>query len=227
MSDTLYALAFGRLRSMLIDVCKSPEVLADPVTLATRIIQVEPGFAAAADDWLILYAPTGADTTLWLSIAGAAVGLAVRRWARTDGRESLAQVAPGSAVPGPLVEIAQSWSAPSVAPADVYKGALEALKDKPDALSAVAGEAATQPEGLRKVIAFLLGVNVGAKAYEVADGAAAGRSSSAEHSAEPSQPSPAPVESRTNDGLPSGGASNGGASNGGASNGGAGSSETH
>jgi V8-like Glu-specific endopeptidase len=173
LSDTLYELAFTDLRAELVGLIDAVQPPADPDALAGELLRTRPRFSSVLDDWSRINARPGDGAALTLTIAGAAIGAALRQWARTDGHESIK----AAAVPDPppaaaLVALVSPYSGSDALPSDVYAAVLAGLRSDPGPVTAIAAAAGT--DGLAAAArAFLRAVSTGAKAYDPPPGPAA------------------------------------------------------
>jgi hypothetical protein len=166
LSDTLYELAFADLRAELVGLVDATDTPPDPDALAGELLRTRPRFSSVLDDWSKLNARPGDGAALTLAIAGAAIGGALRQWARTDGHESIKAAAATEPPPdAALVALISPFHGSDALPSDVYAAILSGLRGDPAPVAAIA--AAAGPEGLAAAArAFLRGVGTGAKAYD-------------------------------------------------------------
>jgi V8-like Glu-specific endopeptidase len=167
VSDTLYELAFGELRAELVGLVDDVQPPSDADALAGELLRTRPRFSSVLDDWSKLNGRPGEPAALTLAIAGAAVGGALRQWARSDGHESIKAAATPEPPPAAaLVALVSPFSGSDALPRDVYSAILAGLRADP---APVAALAAAATEGLPAAgRAFLRGVSTGAKAYDPA-----------------------------------------------------------
>jgi V8-like Glu-specific endopeptidase len=168
ISDTLYELAFADLRAELVGLIDATATPADPDALAAELLRTRPRFSSVLDDWSKLNARPGDGAALTLAIAGAAIGGALRQWARTDGHESIKAAAATDPPPdAALVALVSPFHGSDALPSDVYAAILTGLRGDPAPVAAIA--AAAGAEGLAAAArAFLRCVGTGAKAYDPA-----------------------------------------------------------
>jgi V8-like Glu-specific endopeptidase len=166
ISDGLYELAFADLRAELVGLIDATAAPPDPDARARELLRTVPRFSSVIDDWSKLDARPGDAATLTLTIAGAAIGAALRQWARTDGHESIKAAAAVDPPPEPaLVALVSPFNGSAGLPSDVYAAVLAGLRADPAPVAAIA--AAAGPDGLAAAArAFLRGVLAGAKAYD-------------------------------------------------------------
>jgi V8-like Glu-specific endopeptidase len=168
ISDGLYELAFADLRAELVGLIDATGTPADPDALAAELLRTRPRFSSVIEDWSKLNALPGDGAALTMAIAGAAIGGALRQWARSDGHESIRAAATTDPPPDPaLVALVSPYSGSDALPSDVYAAVLAGLRADRAPVAAIA--AAAGPEGLAAAArAFLRGVSAGAKAYDPA-----------------------------------------------------------
>jgi V8-like Glu-specific endopeptidase len=166
VSDTLYEFAVGELRAELVSLVDEVEPPADVDALAAELLRTRPRFSSVLDDWSKLNAKPGEPAPLTLAVAGAAIGGALRQWARTEGHESIKAAAKPDPPPAAaLVALVSPFSGSDALPSDVYAAVLAGLRGDSSPVAAIA-EAAGDG-GLPAVArAFLRGVSTGAKAYD-------------------------------------------------------------
>ncbi len=173
VSDTLYEFAFGELRAELVGLVDEVQPPPDAGALAAELLRTMPRFSLVLDDWSKFNGKPGEPLPATLAIAGAAVGGALRQWARTDGHESIKKAgAPAAPASDALVALVSPFSGSDALPRTVYDAVLAGLHA--DAAPAAPIAAAAGDEGLAAgARAFLLGVQTGAKAYDPVAGAPA------------------------------------------------------
>lgn len=166
VSDTLYELVFGELRAELIGLVDEVQPPADVDAFAIELLRTRPRFSSVLDDWSKLHTKPGEATRLTLAIAGAAIGGALRQWARSDGHESIkAAATPDPPPTDALIALVSQFSGSDKVPSNVYDKILEKLRSDPSPVEAIATAAGT--EDLPAVArAFLRAVSAGAKAYD-------------------------------------------------------------
>lgn len=166
ISDTLYEFAFADLRAELVNLVDAIDTPPDPDALAAELLRTRPRFSSVLDDWSKLNARPGDGAALTLAIAGAAIGGALRQWARTDGHESIKAAAATAPPPdAALVALISPFHGSEALPSDVYAAILAGLRGDPAPVAAIA--AAAGAEGLATAArAFLRCVGTGAKAYD-------------------------------------------------------------
>ena len=199
ISDTLYEYAFGELRSKLAALVDATEPPTNPDPVAAELLRTRPRFPTVLDDWTKINGRPGDPEPLTIAVAGAAVGGALRQWARTDGHESIKKAT--TAVPPPepgLVALVSPFKGSDKRPSDVYTAILDGLQPDPGPVRAVAASAGA--EGLPAVAkAFLRAVIAGANAYDLSPSADPRTAAATAPPPEPPQrraPPPPPVPPR-------------------------------
>jgi V8-like Glu-specific endopeptidase len=166
LPDSLYDLAFGELRAVLVQLVARSEPPSDPGSVATELLRTRPRFSVALDEWSTLNGTPGASSASAVAGAGLALGGALRQWARTAGHESIPAAADADPPPGAdLLRIVGAFSGSNALPADVYAAVLAEVRGNPalvEPIVALDGEGGLTAAGR----VFLRAVVVGAKAYD-------------------------------------------------------------
>ncbi len=135
VSDALYDLSFGELRSALVRFVDEGHPAADD--LASVLLRERPRLSFALDEWPKLYGRPGDVPQLAALRAGTAIGAALRQWALSDGHESIAAaVTPSPPPSGALVTIVSAFIGTDALPVSVYRETLSALEKDPTVLDA-------------------------------------------------------------------------------------------
>jgi V8-like Glu-specific endopeptidase len=168
ITDTLYTLAFGNLRSALVRLVAVPGAADQLDATAVHLVRTTPRFPQALKEWIDLNGVAGESDISSAALVGLAVGGALRQWARTTGHESIPSVPAVDPAPGDdLVRIIGAYQGSNSLPADVYAGILTAIRPKMALVQPVV--ALEKNTGITVAArAFLRGVLVGAKAFESA-----------------------------------------------------------
>jgi len=165
-SDTLYDLSFGELRAALVNIVENGG-LAEPAAAASAVIRRYARFAFIVEDWAKLNGKPQEGKVPPLAAAGIAVGAALRHWARREGHEAIREAA--NSVPPPsqrLYRIMQPLNSTEKLPADVYASVLAALRDDRGLVAPIVEKVGSKDDVPAACQAFLIGVCVGAKAFE-------------------------------------------------------------
>lgn len=167
LSDSLYDLAFSDLRSLLVRIVTREDLLAEPTVFAATALRQTPRFGIALKDWLTLNAPPGDRSVEHLAVAGVAIGGALRQWARTEGREAIPEAAMSDpAPPTALYKAMDRFRGSSALPADVYTAVVGDLARAPALVRPIVKEIGQEEGVVAMCAAFLVGVTVGAEAYD-------------------------------------------------------------
>lgn len=162
--DTLYSLAFGELRSSLIESIGQVQSAETITTLERELFRRHPQLSRKLGEWSGLNCSAATSINSCLCNAGIAIGASLRHWARHEGREAIPAAAMNDPEPSPaLYELAGRFRAKEMLPTDVHSGMLSALKSAGigEQMIRAAGTAISSPEQ-----SFLLGVSLGAAAIE-------------------------------------------------------------
>lgn len=166
VSDTLYELAFGELRAELVALVDAVQPPVEVDAVAAELLRTVPRFSLVLDDWSKFHGDPAAPLPATLAVAGAAVGGALRQWARTGGHESIKRAATPDPPPTPeLVALVSRFDGSDALPRAVYDEVATALRADPAPLSPVV--AAAGDGGLAAgARSFLRALQAGAKAYD-------------------------------------------------------------
>jgi hypothetical protein len=168
--DSLYNLAFGDLRAVLVNLIDVADPPTDPHAVASSLLRTQPRFSAGLDDWATLNAPAAGERAAGLAAAGVATGVALRQWARTSGHESVTTAATPEPPPAEaLYALAAPYKGTSQLPSDVYATVLTAVRAAPDLVAPIVAASPSADGGSATVTgahAFVLGVMAGGRAYD-------------------------------------------------------------
>ena len=168
--DSLYNLAFGDLRAVLVNLIDVADPPTDPHAVASGLLRTQPRFSAGLDDWATLNVPARDGRTAGLAAAGIATGVALRQWARTSGHESVKTAATPDPPPAEaLYPLVAPFKGTSQLPSDVYTAVLTAVRAAPDIVTPIVAASPAAPDGSGTVEgahAFVLGTMAGGRAYD-------------------------------------------------------------
>jgi len=193
VSDELYDLVFGDLRSALASLVNVSDPPSDPDDTARDLLLRRPRFSYALEQWSKLNGVEGQRMATTTAIAGVATGGALRQWARTDGHESIAAAAVADPPPSDALRaLVGAFNGTDSLPRDVYDALLADLRAQPALVEPIVAAVAAADDGIAAAArAFVRGVAVGAKAYGDPSAAAPPADPQAAPPADPPAPPPA------------------------------------
>jgi V8-like Glu-specific endopeptidase len=162
--DTLYNVAFGELRAVLVRLVErkhSPDSLQ---RVAYDLLRSNPQLSRTLKEWSGLRCGSEQSLTACVCGGGIAIGSALRHWARHEGHEAVEAVAMSDPEPpAELYDLTGRFRGADLLPEEVHDEVLAAIgaSDLPARVLSQSETMVTGPEQ-----AFLLGVTVGAAAFD-------------------------------------------------------------
>jgi V8-like Glu-specific endopeptidase len=168
VSDELYDLAFGDLRSALVSLVNVSDPPTAPDDVARELLLRRPRFSYALEQWSKLNGVERQSVAATTAMAGVAIGGALRQWARTDGHESVQAAAATEPAPSDgLRALVGAFLGSDSLPRDVYDALLTDLRAQPSLVDEIVAAAAGTDDAIAaSARSFVRGVAVGAKAYD-------------------------------------------------------------
>jgi hypothetical protein len=171
LTDLLYDMSFGDLRSILVNLIDVAVPQPRPSDLLPDLLWTRPAFATALEQWSTLNTWAGQPPPTAVAAAGIAAGAALRQWARSSGHESIKAVTSSDPTPSDELRATVSrFNGSSTLPSDVYATVLAEMKQRPGLMVPLV-TAATSPDTKQATstaslaLAFLTGVVVGGQAF--------------------------------------------------------------